>query len=573
MRNAADDLSLALTLRLALAVVALGATTARPMAVARAQSPRRGTGTQTAQRATSPAPQASPSLRRPADAASPSLGPPVAPAAQPTSVPATQPASLPTTHPTSSSTSRPARSQADKVRHDEPTSSTQSALERVPYGYTAETALPAPSAPPGVRRPRPPYDGNAQRPTSLADALVWLPRTLLLPLYLTSEYLLRKPLVGLLTLAEKHYVFEWLKWLFVWKDDDVGIIPTFLVDFGLRPSVGFFFFYNDLFGPDQLSSVQFAFWGTTWVNLQLRQRFDLYRDGRSFFELRGGYLTRPDQPLYGIGAASSQRDELFYRPLIGQADAVFSGEIHQLNRFSAELRFRNADFKPGQDPSVDALLAGSERVGELSEVIPGFSEYNLLSLRLQLDLDTRPLDPLLTPGSGARLELFGSFNIDPGQPALNFFRWGTEGSLFWDFSGHNHVLGLRLYMEFLERTGDQVVPFYELPALGGNERMRGFFDRRFIGQSVVDATLAFRYPVWAILDGTVFVGLGNAFDRHLEGFALDKLFLNWGFGLGSSTDRYTSFEILIAFGSNRIDSEDLDPAATVRFVFGVNFGF
>lgn len=477
----------------------------------------------------------------------------------PTSVPASAPTTAPTTAPASLPATRPAE-RGPSAREGANT-------------YEPQQRLPPPSAPPGVRRPRPRYGGNPAPPATLAEVLVWLPRGLLFPLYLLSEYLIRRPLVALLTLGEKYYVLEWLQWLFLWQNNNAGLVPTAFLDFGLNPSVGFWFFYNDLFGARERTTLSGAFWGEKWVSTRLTQRFFFFEGEATYFELSGGFLTRPDQPYYGIGRATEQADELFYRPVIGSAKLRFSGAFSQLNRLSSELEYRHASFRGGQRPSVARLLDEDASTGELGRIIPGFGDYNLLSVRAQLDLDTRHADPLLTPGTGARLELFGSFNVDPAEPELSFFTWGYTAGLFWDFSGYHHVIAVRLYMAFLEALGGQTVPFYELPALGGPQLMRGFFERRFIGESVLDLTLEYRYPVWAILDGTVFVGLGNAFDGHLADFAFDDLFLNWGFGLRSSTDRYTSFEILLAFGTNRLDSRDLDPAASIRFVFGVNFGF
>ena len=50
----------------------------------------------------------------------------------------------------------------------------------------------SPADPP--KRPVPDYDGRGPPPATLGDGLIWVPRTLLLPAYLVTEYGLRVPI-------------------------------------------------------------------------------------------------------------------------------------------------------------------------------------------------------------------------------------------------------------------------------------------------------------------------------------------------------------------------------------------
>src|SRR5438067_2335484 len=61
------------------------------------------------------------------------------------------------------------------------------------------TAKGTPSAP----RDMPDYDARGDEPTTAGQVLLWVPRVALSPLYLTSEYVIRRPLGALITTAEQ----------------------------------------------------------------------------------------------------------------------------------------------------------------------------------------------------------------------------------------------------------------------------------------------------------------------------------------------------------------------------------
>ena len=66
--------------------------------------------------------------------------------------------------------------------------------------------------------------------------------------------------------------------------------------------------------------------------------------------------------------------------------------------------------------------------------------------------------------------------------------------------------------------------------------------------------------------------MGNTFDEHLDGFSWERMYLNWGIGVRSNNSRDVSFDILVAFGSNRLDSNSF-KVDRVGFIIGVNQGF
>ena len=86
------------------------------------------------------------------------------------------------------------------------------------------------------------------------------------------------------------------------------------------------------------------------------------------------------------------------------------------------------------------------------------------------------------------------------------------------------------------------------------------------------ASLEYRYPVWAMLDATFFLSMGNAY-KNLEDWDIEANHLSYGVGFRTNTSREVAFEALLAFGTSRLDQPTVEAADSVRFAVGINHGF
>lgn len=424
----------------------------------------------------------------------------------------------------------------------------------------------AADATPATKRAVPRYDGRPAPAPSAGEVLVWIPRAIARPVHLLLDGGLRRPIRGLITFSEKHHIHDYVRRALVWREGKIGLLPTVLFEFGLDPSIGFYFFADDQLLRDHRLVLRGGFWHQ-WAQVLLDNEHRVFRDGSGTLRWNVRYVHRPDRPFHGVGAATRQSDETFFLLEKLELGLGLAGKLRALNRASLALRYRHVALADGELPAIGTRFAVDD-----DAVVPGFAGYDLIVSELKLELDTRDPDRWHTPGTGLRLELFGAFNLDPAQPERHFFRWGAEAAAFYDVSGVNHVLGLRVHVELVERTGSRAVPFTELAAMGGNEHMQGFLEGRFRGPSAFELTAEYRYPIWALIDASLFVGAGNAFGVHLADLHPARMHLSWGLGVRSSTERNVSFDGLLAFGSNRFDEGSFE-VDHVHFLFGVNRGF
>jgi hypothetical protein len=428
----------------------------------------------------------------------------------------------------------------------------------------------APSAAGGapMKRPVPNYDGRAEADATAGDALLWIPRVLLSPAYLVSEYVLRRPLGYLFTEAERAEVPSLLLSIFTFDEGKAGIIPTVLFDFGLDagalPSAGFYFFYDDLAFAGHDLRARAAIGGSDWVELDLTNRFAL--DAASRLSVGLSYERRKDEVFAGVGPSFD--DDAIGRYGLDRLSARVGVErtLGLRGEVSAFLALSHYGYFRGDccdEPGLD------ERVEQGVYPTPaGFDDRHTdVGPTVRLALDSRPVRP--GPESGVRLELFGVAARGLDDTDATWLRYGASLGGYLDFH-NNRTVGLRVYAEFVSAI-DGDAPFSELALLGGKAPLRAFEEGRLRGESALALTLDYRWPIWVFLDGSLFVEVGNVFGAALEGLESDRLRLSFGLGMRPASREDHPFEFLLAFGTEPLG--DGAEITTLRVVFGTTTGF
>lgn len=435
---------------------------------------------------------------------------------------------------------------------------------RTPPAFIVVTVLltvAASSAPATVRaddEPEPPpkrevpdYDGRPPPPAP-GEAALWIPRVLLSPLYFTSEFLLRRPLGFAVTKIEQERVPQKVMEFFSFGPENRGFwAPTFFYDFGLRPSVGLVFRYDDFIAADNEIKLGAATWGRDWVSGSIADEISPDDDVWSL-ELSGRAERRPDGVFMGIG--KNTQDELDSRYQYTRYDAHLELALEDFWRTSELLAWwgiTDMEFRAGTccgEPSI------AERVdrGQFDSPPPGFETgYLVYRQGAELAFDTRRPRP--APGHGVRLSGVAEQAFDLVSPLeRRWLRFGGAATVFADVTGDQNVLSLSVAAHAIEPLSG-VVPFTELVHLSGDGPLQGFVSRRLIGLSQVATRAEYSWPIWNLLDAAVHVAAGNVFDEDFSGFDLRALRLSYGVGIESATSRDSSFQLLLALGTDEIN--------------------
>lgn len=418
------------------------------------------------------------------------------------------------------------------------------------------------------KREEPDYDGRGDPPTTTGDVLLWVPRVLLFPPYLVSEYILRRPLGFVIAGAERAGIPVFIYDFFAFgPDHKIGIFPTVFVSFGFRPSVGIYAFWDDAFVPKHELRLRGAYGGRDWLAASFASRVRFGDDPVNLLAFEGATIHRPDYTFYGIGPDSQKSDEVRYgKDTLEGRMRVEKGLWHE-SSFRADVGIRDVDFfRGGYDERtvLDQAIAS----GDLPQP-PGYARgYTTVRSGFVASFDTRLPRP--APGSGFRIRGGGVYSTEIREMG-SFVTYGGSVTGFLDLNDLNRVVSLTAMTRMVDAIDDTVVPFTELVTLGGTEPMRGFYPGRLTGQSAAVADLAYEWPIWIWLDGAMHFEVGNVFGEHLAGFALEKFRWSGTIGIQSSGVSENPLQILFGMGSETF--EEGGGFDSFRFILGTTNGF
>jgi imidazolonepropionase-like amidohydrolase len=202
----------------------------------------------------------------------------------------------------------------------------------------------------------------------------------------------------------------------------------------------------------------------------------------------------------------------------------------------------------------DALVYGA--AGVQASLSTTTTLVKTLALSTQFSIDYRATErigglplPAATGGSGGMATMVGmqiahDTRDAPGAPwfgdyeavsvgfshpfvgsAFAFETLGVDLRYFFSVA-HGHVVAARLL--YRQSFGD--APFYYRPDFGGNSVGRGFQPGRFIGNIALTGQLEYRFPLWAIIGGVLFMDAGQVRDEF-PAFTVDGFHLTGGAGI------------------------------------------
>jgi hypothetical protein len=291
----------------------------------------------------------------------------------------------------------------------------------------------------------------------------------------------------------------------------VGSIPA---GAGLAGGAGF---QHPLFGTDMRIDASAA---------ASVRGYTLTRAGVQHSTLAGGHIR--------IGAEATHAD---FRDLndfrIGPASSSSSHTDYQLT-FSDYSAF--AELKP-----IPWLTLGS-RVGDTE---PGPANGpSFMHTDAYAGIDTRDHADRPTRGGFYRVELSG-VNAR-GVDSYGLRQVDAEATQFVPVLHDNWVLALRTRVVASDMNTDEIVPFYVLPALGG-QLLRGYAIDRFRDRHLLVVNAEYRWYVFGALDAALFYDAGTVAPRFNQ-LAHQDLKTSYGMGFRFHTDDRTFLRLDVARG-------------------------
>ena len=167
--------------------------------------------------------------------------------------------------------------------------------------------------------------------------------------------------------------------------------------------------------------------------------------------------------------------------------------------------------------------------------------------RLGIARDTR--DCAGEPWYGGYDALSAAFSHPYLGSDWSFLLLGIDLRRYVSFLRHHVLAGRLLYRQSFGET-----PFYLRPDFGGNSIGRGFQPARFIGELGLYGQLEYRFPLWSILGGTLFLDAGQVADGLSE-LSLDGWHLSGGAGLRMTFSERSILALDVGFNGEPLDRE------------------
>ena len=399
------------------------------------------------------------------------------------------------------------------------------------------------------KRPVPDYDGRGPSPTTAGEVALWVPRLILSPFYLVSEYIIREPVGALISAAERADVPRILYDFFAFgPDHKAGFAPIGLLDFGFNPSVGLYFFWDDAFFKGNDLRLHGSTWTSDWQAISLTDR--IHFNGKDTLTFNAALVRRPDHVFYGLGPTTVQSNQSRFGEDRLEGRATFDVPLWRASRVVATVGVRDVKLYHGHfgsDPSLERESAAG------AFPLPyGFdSEYAAQFNHVLAAVDSR--QPRPHSGSGVRVEAEAEQGTDIRRTGSSWVRYAGTAGGFLDLNEHSRVVSLSVAALFADPLGSQPVPFTELVTLGGVGPMRGYWQGRLVDRSAAVATARYLWPIAPFVNGTLEAAVGNVFGEHLSGFRPGLLRLTGALGVESVGSLDNALELLVGVGTETFD--------------------
>jgi len=258
-------------------------------------------------------------------------------------------------------------------------------------------------------------------------------------------------------------------------------------------------------------------------------------------EAWAGHRDYPQEDFFGLGPASNRNDHTSYAIRSNLVGASVSVRPLRVVAAGGGLEFLSPTLDRGEDnrvPSIEALFDAA--------TAPGLGDRtDYLRTMAFFEIDYR--EPKNARRGGWYRIDFSRFD-DQTAGRGSVTRVDTDLRQYVGLLAERRVFAARLFLSTSDTDGDQAMPFYLMPTLGGRDTLRGFREYRFRGPHAILAQGEYRYEIWSGLEGAFFYDAGKVENARSD-LNFKDLETDYGFGFRFNTDNAVVFRVDAGFGS------------------------
>ncbi|MTI32191.1 BamA/TamA family outer membrane protein [Xanthovirga aplysinae] len=174
--------------------------------------------------------------------------------------------------------------------------------------------------------------------------------------------------------------------------------------------------------------------------------------------------------------------------------------------------------------------------------------YSASGIGFTFFLDKR--DNIVNASLGHFVQVSTIFHQKLLGSSSNFTSFTLDARKYFNvYPDKRHILAIQAYGEF---TGG-VVPFLEMPQLGGPNVMRGYSEGRYMDNNYMAFQAEYRMPIWWRIGMAAFGGFGDVAEKFQD-FSWETLKPSYGMGLRFAINRKENLNIRLDYGFGRKSS-------------------
>jgi hypothetical protein len=236
-----------------------------------------------------------------------------------------------------------------------------------------------------------------------------------------------------------------------------------------------------------------------------------FKQGHMMLEfppLAGGHLSivgdakwndAPDLDFFGVSNFSSHRSETRYGLRWAEAGLQINAHTYRWLRFGAGASFLGTHSDKTHGPAFeDQSLTGAG------------ARVDLIDAHVTAAIDTRE-----SPGYTRRGSFYGAtlHRYQDPDGKYTFDRTELDARQFFPILHENWILAFQGLADITKAAGNQAVPYFMLPYVGGRDTLPGFDAYRFTDRNSLLLRSELRWTAAPVLDMAVFFGEGKVTSR------------------------------------------------------------
>jgi hypothetical protein len=269
---------------------------------------------------------------------------------------------------------------------------------------------------------------------------------------------------------------------------------------------------------------------------------------RAFLPRDAGFVTatllrrhEAAQRFYGAGPDSEFADKSSFGLSATQVDVTTGVRITRWLTASAGAGYANPDVTESSETSTVPPTQGAFD----DQNAPGLAfQPEYLTSHIEVAIDTRNAG---NPRRGGLYQAQLRRFHDRDASGYSFSDARIELQHYIPFWNLSRVLALRALAQHADGIGQDQVPFYLMPTLGGARTLRGYDRQRFRDRSLLLLSAEYRYEVNPFLMAAVFYDAGQV-APDWSAFQLKDMRDNYGFGLRFGSSAAVALRADLAFG-------------------------